>query len=49
MHDITVPPQVDEFHVNDKVRIMKDRELVKRLQYGHGEWADEMAVVCIMF
>lgn len=37
--------QVDEFHVNDKVRVMKDKELVKKLQAGHGEWANEMTVV----
>ena len=24
---------------------MKDRELVKKLQAGHGEWANEMIVV----
>jgi len=36
--------KVDEFHVNDKVRVRKDQELVKRLQYGHGEWASEMSV-----
>ena len=26
---------------------MKDKELVKKLQVGHGEWADEMTVVSI--
>lgn len=36
--------KVDEFRVNDKVRIMNDQELVKRLQCGHGEWANEMTV-----
>ena len=24
---------------------MKDKELVKKLQAGHGEWANEMTVV----
>lgn len=40
--------QVDEFHLNDRVRILNNKELVKRLQRGHGEWASEMAVVCII-
>lgn len=36
--------KVDQFHVNDKVRVMKDKELVKKLQAGHGEWANDMTV-----
>ena len=32
--------------MNDKVRVRKDQELVKKLQNGHGEWAEEMIVVC---
>lgn len=36
--------KVDEFHINDRVRILNNKELVKRLQRGHGEWASEMAV-----
>ena len=27
------------------MRVMKDKELVKKLQAGHGEWANEMTVV----
>ena len=40
-----VPFQIDEFHVNDRVHVMKDKELVKKLQRGHGEWTNEMTVV----
>lgn len=36
--------KVEEFHINDKVRIMKDQPLLKKLQVGHGEWTDSMAV-----
>ena len=27
------------------MHVMKDKELVKKLQAGHGEWANEMIVV----
>ncbi|XP_068753853.1 E3 ubiquitin-protein ligase MIB2-like [Montipora capricornis] len=36
--------KIDEFHVNDRVHVMKDKELVKKLQRGHGEWTNEMTV-----
>lgn len=36
--------KADDFHMNDKVRVRKDQELVKKLQNGHGEWAEEMIV-----
>ncbi|CAH3026592.1 unnamed protein product [Porites evermanni] len=34
--------KVDELHVSDKVRVMKNLELVKKLQFGHGEWTEDM-------
>ena len=37
--------QVEEFRINDKVSIIKDQALLKKLQVGHGEWTDSMAVV----
>lgn len=36
--------KVDELHVSDKVRVMKNLELVKKLQFGHGEWTEDMVL-----
>lgn len=36
--------KVEEFRINDKVSIIKDQALLKKLQVGHGEWTDSMAV-----
>lgn len=33
------------FRIGSEVRISRDIELVRRLQKGHGEWADAMAMV----
>ena len=45
---LTLPPadpDVFSFKEGDFVKISSDRELVRKLQDGHGEWVDSMAQV----
>ena len=45
---LTLPPadpDVFSFKEGDFVKISSDRELVRKLQVGHGEWVDSMAQV----
>ena len=41
-------PQVEVplYEVGDVVRVIDDIAEVFRLQKGHGEWADDIALVC---
>lgn len=39
--------QESNFNIDDLVEISHDIQLVKKLQYGHGEWADAMLPVII--
>ena len=38
----------NSFSIGDIVRVSDDEELVRRLQYGHGEWTDDMKMVVVV-
>lgn len=42
----TFPAPEPSIKLGSTVRISRDLEFVRRLQKGHGEWADAMAMVC---
>lgn len=42
----TIPALEPSIRLGSTVRISRDLEFVRRLQKGHGEWADAMAMVC---
>ena len=44
--DDTETANESSFEVGDIVRISSDLERVKKLQRGHGDWVDAMALVC---
>ena len=42
-----VQVEMPEFECGDVVRMISDMAEAYRLQQGHGEWNDDMALVCV--